>query len=219
MTYADLVARLGAFLGDDHSTDSDWTAALPQIIETAELRIYRDLDLLATRKTLTVTLASGVGAFAAPSDWLLGQGIRLTASNATLERRDVTFLNEYGGNGNPRYWAEPTQGTIQVAPVPVAGLDAELSYRYRPAALGPGNQSTWMSTNVPDLLFAACMAASTGYLRNYGAQADDPKMAMSWEQAYQTALATARLEEARRKGESAFDSSAAPPISSNAPSR
>lgn len=217
MTYSDLVARLNAALGDDHSTDSDWASFLPSIIEQGELRCYRDVDFLATRKTATVTLAQDAATFAAPADWLLGQDIRLTSSNTTLDRRDPSFVSAYGGTGTPRYWAEPTQGTIALAPVPSSSFGAELTYHCRPAALTQLNPMTWLATNAPDLFFLACMVVATGYLRNYGAQADDPKMALSWEQAYRTALEGVRREEGRRKGDNAFDSSFAPPPSSNLP--
>lgn len=218
MTYTDLVARLNAALGDDHTTDSDWASFLPSIIEQAELRCYRDVDFLALRKTASVTLAQSVASFTAPTDWLLGQGVRLTSSNTTLDRRDPTFVSAYGGTGTPKYWAEPTQGTIALAPTPSSSLAAELTYHYRPATLTQANPTTWLAANAPDLLFAACMVVATGYLRNYGAQADDPKMALSWEQSYRTALEGVRREEGRRKGDNSFDSSAAPPPSTNSPS-
>ena len=217
MTYLDLVARLSAVMADDHSTDADWASYLPAIIEQAELRCYRDIDFLSVRKTAQVQLAAGASSFTAPSDWLLGQGVRLTDSNINLDRRDATFLAEYGGAGQPRYWAEPTQGTIQIAPTPSIPFNAELTYHYRPAPLSASNSTTWLTANCPDLMFYACMVATSGYMRNFGAQADDPRSALSWEQQYQSALPGVKREEGRRKGDNAFDSSAAPPPTSNTP--
>lgn len=219
MTYSELVAWLDSVLGDDHSTDQpDWPSFLPALIERGELRCYRDVDFLALRTTAAVTLASGAASFNAPADWLLGQAIRLTDINSTLDRRDISFVTDYGGLGKPRYWAETTQGVIAIAPTPTISYAAELSYHHRPTGLSPSNPSTWLSANCPDLLFSACMVEATGYQRNYGAQADDPKMALSWSQRYAETLAAVRREEGRRKGDNTFDSSYAPPSSSNLPS-
>jgi hypothetical protein len=67
------------------------------------------------------------------------------------------------------------------------------------------NPQTWMGDNCPDLMLYASAVLASAYKRNFGAQADNPQMAMSWEQLYQQHLAAARIEEARRKGEGYFD--------------
>jgi len=46
------------------------------------------------------------------------------------------------------------------------------------------------------------MCSAAGYMRDYGSQADDPRMAMSWEQQYAQRLASANKEEMRRKFQS-----------------
>ncbi len=217
MLYADLNMRLAAALGDDHSTDTDWATYLPALIEQAELRCYRDVDFLCVRAKVGAVLTPGLATFATPTDWVFGQGVRLTDENLPLDRRDDTFLDEYGGVGRPRYWSEPVAGTLRVAPVPTIPFAAEITYHARPAALTAANPSTWLSLNAPDLLFHACMVVATGYIRNFGAQADDPKMAVSWEAQYQVTLTGVRREESRRKGDNAFDSSAAPPSPRNTP--
>ena len=217
MQYSDLTARLNAVLADDHSTDTDWANYLPEIIQDAELRCYRDVDFLALRVTATTTFTAGTSSYAAPTDWLIGHAVRLTDIGVTLARRDTSFVLDYGGNGQPKYWAEPTQGTIQLAPTPSITYNALLSYQRHPTPLSASNTTTWLSLNCPDLFFAACMVMATGYIKNWGAQADDPRMALSWEQQYQKALVGVRNEEMRRKGEPAFDASLNPIATSNIP--
>ena len=66
--------------------------------------------------------------------------------------------------------------------------------------LSSGNPSTYLSNIYPDLLQAACMVFLTGALtRNFGAQADDPKMAVAWEEQYKSLLEGAVLQEQRRR--------------------
>jgi len=220
VTYADLANRLAAALAIDTTTDDGWATYLPAIIEQAELRCYRDADFLAVRKVLAITLAAGAAQFAAPTDWFLGQRISLVlpGSRPQLDRRDDTYLREYGiGTGTPRYWCEPTQGQILLAPVPDAAYVAELGYHVRPVALSAANPLTWLATNCPDLLFYAAMVAAAGYQKNFGAMADDPKAALTWDALYKVTLPGVLLEEARRKGDNSFDSSRAPPPFSNLP--
>ena len=220
MTYADLVARLQAAIVEDPVSDDSWAVYLPAVIEQAELRCYRDCDFLAARKTVTSTLAQGVAQFAAPSDWLIGERVDLVIGGArtALLRREDSFVREYGiVPGRPLYWSEPTQATLLVAPVPDSNYTIELSYHYRPTALGPSNTVTWLSSNVPDLLFYASMVAAAGYQKNFGAMADDPRSALSWDHMYQTALQSALREEGRRKGETTFDHSPSPQPSSSIP--
>ncbi|MDE2096315.1 MAG: hypothetical protein KGL39_03650 [Patescibacteria group bacterium] len=63
-------------------------------------------------------------------------------------------------------------------------------------------QTTYLSTYYPDLLFAASMVEATGWMRDYGQQADDPKLALSWENNYQTHKQSALEEAQRQKGSS-----------------
>ena len=113
----------------------------------------------------------------------------------------------------PKYWALTAIGAAVLAPVPAQAFGLTLLYTQRPAPLSAGNPTTWLSTWCPDLMKSAAMVFASGYQRNYGAQADDPQQAMSWEAQYRRAFAAAAREEARRKGEGYFDASAAPPPS------
>lgn len=220
MTYSDFAAALAVALVVDPATDDGWATYLPRIIEQAELRCYRDADFLAVRRVTAATLAVGVEQFAAPTDWMLGQRVSLVIAGRriSLDRRDDSYLREFSsGAGQPRYWAEPTQGQLLVAPAPDAAYAVELAYHARPAPLSAANPATWLATNCPDLMFYAAMVAAAGYQKNFGAASDDPRAAMSWEASYQTALRGALLEEARRKGDNSFDSSRAPPPPGNQP--
>jgi len=72
----------------------------------------------------------------------------------------------------------------------------------RPTPLSSNNTTTFLTNQLSDLLFAACMSAIAGYQKDYGTQADDPKSAMSWENQYQMRIASANKEEMMRKFQS-----------------
>ena len=219
MQYSDLTAALGAYLATD-TTEANFVVVLPRIIEQAELRCYRDIDFLATRVIYTTNLTVGVWTLPTPAGWIVGRTINLTLPSGgvvELLRRDDEFLvaawpnrGSYVAGQAPKYWAERIISTGGVTTLSFAAAadqtyPLEMIYTAHPAPLASGNTPTWLSTYYPDLFFAAAMVAASGYQKNFGQQATDPQVAMSWEQAYQTAKESATAEEARRKGEAMFD--------------
>ena len=224
MTYDDFSARLAMLLQVDPTTDADWAVFLPQAVEAAELRCYRDLDPVAARKF--VAIAAVAAAFLLPADCNIPRDLTyatLPAGVASphLARRDDTFLFELcppgSATGNPKYWALTGTDEGLLAPAPTAPVLLTLSYTYRPTPLSASNENTWLATWCPDLMIAAAMVFGSGYQRNYGAQADDPQQGVSWETQYGKLLAGAAREEARRKAEGYYDASKAAPPSSNRP--
>ncbi len=72
----------------------------------------------------------------------------------------------------------------------------------RQETLSATNPATFISTQLPDLFWAASMIFWSSYLKNFGAQSDQPQMAVSWEQEYQRLLKSADREEMRKKFQS-----------------
>jgi len=84
--------------------------------------------------------------------------------------------------------------------------------------LSATNPTTFISLYLPDVFIMASMIYVSGYQRNFGRQSDDPAMAQSYENQYQTLLKGAAVEEARKKFESTGWTSQSPsPVAS--PSR
>jgi len=71
----------------------------------------------------------------------------------------------------------------------------------RPQRLSSDNPQTFLSVTYPELFLAACMVWGCGYQRDYGAQADDPARAMSWETQYTNLRQGVMLEAAQLRGE------------------
>jgi hypothetical protein len=92
-----------------------------------------------------------------------------------------------------------TDQTIMVGPYPDKAYNLELIGTVRPTPISATNPTNWISLYLPDLLLAASMIQMSGMKMNFGAQADDPKLAMSWEQQYTTLRDSAGVEDAMRK--------------------
>jgi hypothetical protein len=214
------------------ATDPNFVIEQPIIIDTAEQRVYRELDLLNTIvRDQSANLTANSRNFTFPQHFVVSESINVfTPVSTTTNRIQLVptsreFLDHVYGNeasvnvpSIPTYYAMITHQTIIVGPPPDAAYTMEVVGTIRPAPLSATNVTTYLTTYLSDLFFAAAMAFSAGYLQNYGAQSDNPQMATSWESTYQALKASADIEEARKKYASLAWSSKQPiPIST--PSR
>jgi hypothetical protein len=203
---------------------------LPSFIQDAEIRIYRDLDLLSTvfRDTAGIvtfnervfTLPQTYGKFVVVEGVNVIQGTdRLNAlTPCSREFLDAMFPSSTAPSSLslPRFFARDTDQTLIISPsigggVVLAGL--EVVGTVRPAPLSVTVPTTFISESLPDLLMFAAMVSATGWMKNYGAQAEDPKMGISWEARYQGAVGTALSEETRKKFQSGSWSAKSKPMS------
>ena len=220
-TYSSFVAALAVEMVVS-ATDADLVSALPQIIDDAEQRCYRELDLLGTivRDTTGVTVANSRN-FALPTSlgrFVVVEGVNVIPSGTRIplvamsrEAMDMFWPSELAATSAvyPTSYAMLTDQTILLGPPPGSIQQMEIIGTIRPNALSASNTTSFLSLYLSDLFFSAAMVSAAGYMKNYGAQADEPKMAVSWEQMFQTRLQSANREEARKKyGSSSWTSKA-----------
>ena len=207
-------------------TDTNFLAQISSSIDYGEQRIYRDLDLLSTVVRDTGTLTAGTRTFTLPSNlgrFVVTNGFNVitpvgtTPDSGTRNQlvpcsRDVLDIlwPSTTGAGVPALYAMITDQEIIVGPAPLAAYTIECIGTIRPTPLSASNTTTVLTLYLPDLWFAVTMIFWAGYMRNFGSQADDPKMAVSWESQYQALLASANIEEARKKYSSGAWGSLAP---------
>lgn len=211
-TYSTFVDALASLLTVD-STDADFVAQLPTIIQNAELRCYRDLDLVSTSVAVNGTMTANSRYFTLPAT--SGHIIVVDAINvldASSKRhalrpvsRDVIDFawpsdTAPAASTIPVMMARVDDTRVLVGPAPGASWTAEVVGTVRPDPLSSTNTTTFLSTYIPDIFIVAAMVVATGgLLKNYGSQADDPRSAVSWESQYQTLLASAKTEELRKQ--------------------
>jgi hypothetical protein len=214
------------------STNLALSIELPIIIDTAEQRCYRELQLLDTIvRDQTSTLTANSRNFTFPQHFVVSESInvftpvntnttRLQLIPTTREFLDAVYGNEAAVNSPsvPHYYAMITDQSIIVGPPPDAAYTLEVVGTVRPTPLSPTNITTYLTQFLPDLFFAASMSFGAGYLQNYGAQSDNPQMATSWEGTFTALLGSAnKEEEMKRYASQAW--SAKPPASLATPPR
>jgi hypothetical protein len=184
-------------------------------LDYAQNRINRELNLLNT-VSVNNSVATAIGirsvSLAAINANVLQNINIITPAGTTnpelgtrvpLVIQEKSFLDwNYGSVGNnsqPKYFAMLDNQTILLGPWPDQIYTLNIYGTYWPVGLSAGNPTTFISTYLPDLLLAASMVQLSGYMRNFGSQADDPRMSQSWETQYVTLRDSAAVEDARRK--------------------
>lgn len=211
-TYTTLIAALVAETNIE-ATNAGFVAILPTIIDQAEGMIYREpgLYFLSTmqRDDTGFTTADN-RAFTLPTFFTILQSVNAVVGNnrfplIKLSRETLDFIYPLRISSSPTdvptHWAPFTDQIIYLGPTPGGTTQIEVTGTVRPAPLSSTNTSTWLSTNLADFFFAACMTFMAGYMRNFGSQADDPKLALSWKGVYDALLPGATSDETRRKFE------------------
>jgi hypothetical protein len=218
LTYSQYVTSLANLLVVE-TTDGGFVTDLPNIIADAELRIYRDLDLLDTStRDSSAALTAGNRNFTFPSangTFVVTDELNVITpagtTNPELGTRNslVPTSEEHlnnlwpsaAGSTVPQYFAMVDQGLAIVGPWPDAAYQVEAVGTIRPTPLSASNTTTILSVYFDDLFMAASMVRATAYQKNYGQGADDPKMGVTWEQHYQVLKTSADIEEMRKKFE------------------
>lgn len=208
--------------------DPAFVIILPQMITYAENRMYRDLDFLFTSTSVTgyqftsgsrqltipqgtIVVSEQINVITPPGETDPNAGARNPLLPTTKEFLDAVYGSS-SVTGIPKYYAPFNDNLFIVGPYPDQPYYVEIVGTYRPDSLSSSNQTTFISLYLPDLFIMASMIYVSGYQRNFGRQSDDPAMAQSYENQYQTLLKGAAVEEARKKFEASGWTSQSPAV-------
>lgn len=233
LDYTTYLAELAVLAVQNNPAATNWVTEVPRAIEYAELRIQRDLDLLATVfRDFSVTLTPGSRTFTVPAAFVVVLGINAVtppsavSADAGVRHPLTMFTRDYvdavwpgGVTGVPTDMAPVAQNPSiwLVGPAPDLAYKLEIIGTQRMPSLSQSNTTTFISQNLPDLFLAASMIHISGYQKNFGAQSGDPQQSVSWESQYQTLLKGAGVEEARKKYQSSAWGPASPAPVANPP--
>jgi hypothetical protein len=200
------------------TNDPNFQALIPNMLDYAELRLQRDLDLLPLETERSYALTSGTQAFSFPvADFvtirtILVNGVPLLpvtkeycqnvyGTASTLGPPQVFAM--YGGDAAT---AGNTSNNIILGPPPdqaypmvVTGTTRAPSLYLNATTPLAATATTFISTWLPDLLIQASMIYLSLYQRNYLPTSNDPQMMGAFESQYQTLMNAARTEELRKR--------------------
>ena len=219
--------------------DAYFNTLIPQMLNTAELRIQRDLDLMPALTTNTsYALTPGVNTLSISiNDFVTLESVGIVVGTQTIQLIPASkefilnVYNDYSQTGQPSCFAiyggdsgtfGNTSQNILVGPWPALPYSVALTgtvrmptlYQYAGSGSTAGTNTTFISTYLPDLLIQASMVYLSQFQRNFGAASNDPQMGVTYETAYQALLQGAKQEEYRKKWEVSAWSSSSQPVAS-----
>lgn len=198
------------------SSDANFLNAINTIVAGAELRCYRDLNLTSTNfldtggnvtaNSRLFNLPSTYGRFIEVNSLIIFTPVGTTTTGNVVTPTTVDTINTFWPSETaplattvPKLFARFDDAQLLLGPPPGAAFTAGVIGTVRPTPISSTNTTTFLSLYVYDLFFAASMVEISAYMKDFGAMAEDPKIALSWEAKYQTALAGAQREELRKK--------------------
>ena len=215
LTYTSYVSQISNIMAVS-STTTQFQTMLPGMIDYAEQRIYRELDLLQTViRNTSGALVTNVRSFSLPTNlgkFVTVQGINIATPVGTpidngqriilqpVAREYIDSVwNSNINTGTPQVFCMLDQDTIAVGPWPNNNYQVEVIGTIRPTPLSQTNSTTFLTLYLPDLFIAGSMIFASGYQRDFGSQADNPQQSSSWEMQYDKLFASANAEELRKK--------------------
>lgn len=180
-TYAGLVDAVGDYTED---ASSDLASQIQGMVNRAEERVLRDLDISYFDDVRSVTTSSGVSSLTKTTDMIQIQSVRFTDNNSYALRRNREYVSLYAGSGRPLYFYDD-EDSIVFAPVPDGTYACEVKFLSRPTPLSDSNQTNWLTRNVATLLLYATLKEAEHFLVS-------PERVAEFEQAYASNLGPAR---------------------------
>ena len=208
---------------------------LPQMINYAELRIQRDLDLLPSLISNTSysttpgsnTIALSVNDFVTVKTITYVSGSQKIPLLPTSKEFLENVYNDSAYLAPPQYFAMIGADTdltgnllnvVSIGPYPDEAYPVVIRGTQRLPSLNQYNTDpdastlyTFISAYLPDLMLMASMVYLSNFQRNFGRSSDDPQMAVTYESQYSALLKGASVEEARKRFAASAWTSQAPP--------
>ena len=224
LTYTTYINSIVNLMPVPSAGDPGFQVMLPNMIDDAEQRLYRELNLIDTISAEDHgVLTPGPHYFSLPTNVgtpIVVMEVNIYTPAGTFDvshslvpasQQMVNYLfNSSTYSALPQYFANVGNGLILPGPFPDQAYNVETYATYRPAPISTTNVTTLLSVFFPDLFIAASMVFAAAYQKNFGAAVDDPKSGVTWEAHYQSLVQSAQVEEMRKRFTGAGWSSESP---------
>jgi hypothetical protein len=164
---------------------SDMAGVVDDLIMLAEKRINADVKSRHQDDIVTLTTTAGVNTVAIPDDMIDVRRLRVMTDPVVVlkylapDQMAVTYTLSY--SSVPRHFTV-IGSNLELAPVPDAAYNIELTYVQAVPALSSTNTTNWLLTNHPNVYLFAALVEAQAYI------VDDQRIAV-WDQKYREALA------------------------------
>ena len=190
MTFTSLQADCQAYIerGFSAAVDPLVYAQIPSLINLAERRLMKDLNILGYREVVTATMTTGVAVYDKPERWRSTNSINFGTGTSNNTRNPmfprgyeylITYWPDDTATGTPSMYCDYDYSHWKFAPTPDAAYPFEVSYQSLPQLLDDNNSTNWATAYAPEALLyatlyeAALFVKSTELMGVYKAMYDD----------------------------------------------
>lgn len=197
MNYTDIKAIIQAWTED---YDADLEDQIDRIILLAEERISKDVNMDAQNRTEQSSITPGTYWVTNPTDAVAPLHMVLIdgTERSLLTMRTESFLDDYWPDrsvrGEPKHYANWDEGTYLLIPPADKAYTLEHKFEVRLTGLSSANTTTYISTNYPGLLKAACLYEAAVFHQ-------DPDTLTIYKSEYETERELAKAEVARQRSD------------------
>ena len=182
-TYTTLSQAIQDYL---ESSETKLVANIPVIVQQAEDRILKAVQLPDFRKNCTGSLTADDQYLGIPADFLAPYSLSIDNSGSEfLLFKNVNFIRQAyptaSSTGTPKYYATFSSTFFIVGPTPSTNFAVEIHYFYKPESIVTAGTS-WLGTNAESALFYGCL------LEAYTFQKGDADMIDICNKRYETAM-------------------------------
>jgi len=191
MNYSDLTTAIQSYSEVDSNGLTSTTLAT--IVQNAENRIYRELNIDAFRLYASAVTVTGTSTVSVPAGLRNIRYVELIDSSgnvSNLLEKETSFMAEYNSQPNnttyfaePKYWANWDELNWLVAPTPNTTYTINIAYYQQPTTITSSASSTsYVSVYAQDVLLYASLTETYKYLKG------PVDMIQVFEQSYQIAV-------------------------------
>jgi len=191
MNYSDLTTAIQSYSEVD--SNGLTSTALATIVQNAENRIYRELNIDAFRLYASAVTVTGTSTVSVPAGLRNIRYVELIDSSgnvSNLLEKETSFMAEYNSQPNnttyfaePKYWANWDELNWLVAPTPNTTYTINIAYYQQPTTITSNPSSTsYVSVYAQDVLLYASLTETYKYLKG------PVDMIQVFEQSYQIAV-------------------------------
>lgn len=217
------------------TTDANFIAILPDVIDYSEQRIYRELSMIVedvsdssgstAALTRGFTIPTAIGAFQivsginiiTPASTAPDSGTRNPCTPVSRAVLDMAWPSTTGATvptdfcyaSQASLIGTSGQPSILFGPWPDTTYRVEVVGKVIPTPLSATNPTTFLTLYLPDLFLMASQIYFDNYMKNFSAASDDPRSAVTHEAQYQLLLKSAADWESRKRFASGSWTSAA----------
>jgi len=190
------------------NTETTFVNDLSTIVQQAEDRIIKTVQLPDFRKNQTGSLTSGNSYLATPTDFLYPYSLAVLDSDSNyvyLLNKDVNFIREAypssSTTGVPEYYGQFDDDYFIVGPAPDANYTVELHFFYVPQSITESSDGTsWLGTNAPEVLLYGSLSEAYTFMKG------EPDLINLYEKRFQEGLSKLQLQSDGRNRKDAYRS-------------